>query len=88
MVRLPFSESVKGIKENLEADIDTQDNGSYERHTKTLKQDHKKVKPNPHTVNELMAVTFKSRHKEILDQPTPVLSILLFLRSYEELQVQ
>ena len=46
-----------------------------------------KIKPNPYIVIELMAVTFKRRHKEILYQPTPVSSILLrfpFLRGYEE----
>ena len=87
MVRLPRSESVKGVKENPEADVDAEDDVSYERHIKTLKQEHKKVKPNPHIVTELMAVTFKRRHKEILDQPSPVSSILVkfpFLQSYGE----
>lgn len=89
MVRLPLCRPAKVGKENAEPDADEEDDVSFQRHIKVLQQEYKKSKPNLQIGAELMAATFRRRHTEIQDRPTPVVSILLkfpFLQCYEEVQ--
>lgn len=90
MVRLLPSGAIKEERESTSVDMKEKDDVSYQRHIKALQQEYKKGKPNPNVVAELMVATYNKRHKEILDQPVPVSSILLkfpFLQSYEEVHV-
>lgn len=75
MVRIPPNPEKDNAPPSCESG-DEEDDVSTDRHVKMLKQECKKGKPNLKVVTELMAATFKRRHKEILDRPAPV-SVLL-----------
>ena len=88
MVRLnkPDLSAIKE-KENIAPDSDYDDDVSYQRHVKLMQQEFKKGRPKNQVSSELMGVTFKRRHAEIISQSTAVSTVITqfpFSQNYEE----